>query len=299
MTRGYDRMVNLDVDLVRAFVTIAETGSATHAAERLGRTQPAVSMQIKRLEERLDVQLFVRTPRRLALTAEGESILPAALRLLRANDEMVCGARADELDGEVRLGAPEEFAAIHLAPVLAEFTRAHPNVGVTVCCDLSVQLLERFRAGMLDLVLVKREAQSALDGEVAWREPLVWLGADGAVPVKNGAVNLCVRPSPCLLRKRAIRVLEDAGRKVRVTYTSPSLMGLHAAVRAGIGLTVLPLETAPPDLAILQDGLLPPLGAVEMTLLKSSAALPRAAEVLAAGILRALREQAGADRRAA
>src|SRR3712207_5360444 len=103
------RLVNLDLDLVRAFVTIAEVKSFTRAGERLGRTQSAISLQIRRLEERLGVSLFARDPRRVVLTPEGEAVLPRARRLLRMNDDLVAELQADDLEGEVRLGAPEDF----------------------------------------------------------------------------------------------------------------------------------------------------------------------------------------------
>lgn len=292
-----DRIVNLDIDLVRAFVTVVEAGSATQAAERLGRTQPAISMQIKRLEERLDADLLApsRPGRPLRLTEHGERIIVLARHFLQINDKIVAEVTSDDsVVGEVRLGAPEEFAAIHLADVLSSFARSHPKVAVTVTCDLSMSLIEGFRQGSFDLVLIKTELNAPFDGETAWRVPLVWVAANPELVDGKGPVSLCVRPSPCLLRKRAITVLEGAGRRMRVGYTSPSLVGLNAALRAGLGITVLPLETVPTDLAILPKGLLPPLDDLETRLLKPSSGLSRAGETFAQALLGALK----ADRRA-
>lgn len=109
------RLVNLDLDLVRAFVTVAEARSFTRAGERLGRSQSAVSLQMQRLEDRLGVALLSRDPRHVTLTPGGEAFLPQARRLLRVNDEIVADLRGDDLEGEVRLGAPEDFATVHVA----------------------------------------------------------------------------------------------------------------------------------------------------------------------------------------
>ena len=151
------RLINLDLDLVRAFVTVSEARSFTRAGERLGRSQSAVSLQMRRLEERLGVQLLSRDPRHVVLTPEGEAFLPQARRLLRVNDEIVADLRGDDLEGEVRLGAPEDFATVHLPEILGQFARAHPRVALSVTCDLTLNLLERLRDGALDVALVKRE----------------------------------------------------------------------------------------------------------------------------------------------
>jgi DNA-binding transcriptional LysR family regulator len=151
------RLVNLDLDLVRAFVTIAETRSFTRAAERLGRSQSAVSLQIRRLEDRLRTPLFARDPRSVTLTIEGERLLPQARRLLRVHDEIVAGAGEVELEGEVRFGAPEDIATTYLPEILAGFARAHPRVTLDVVCDFTLNLQARFDQGALDLALIKRE----------------------------------------------------------------------------------------------------------------------------------------------
>jgi len=121
------RDVNLDLDLVRTFVTVAETGSFTRTGERLGRTQSAISLQVRRLEESLGGRLLVRDPRRVSLTEAGEAFLPKARRLLRVNDEIIAEVTGEDLEGEVRLGAPEDFATVHLPEILGAFARSHPR----------------------------------------------------------------------------------------------------------------------------------------------------------------------------
>ncbi|WP_334165301.1 LysR substrate-binding domain-containing protein [Phenylobacterium sp.] len=281
--------INLDLDLVRTFVAVAEARSFTRAGERLGRTQSAVSLQIRRLEDRLGRQLLSRDPRHVTLSADGEAFLPEARRLLRLNDDIVGRLTEGDVEGEVRLGSPEDFATVHLPEILGEFAKAHPRVTLTVTCDLTLNLLDRLRDGALDLALVKREPLGPDLGVRVWRESLVWAAADPGVLDRSDAAPLVVAPSPCVYRRRAITALETAGRPWRIAYTSPSLAGQHAALRAGLGVTVLPRDMTPPDLALLgPESGLPALADAEIALMRATTAVPPAAERLAGFILSSL-----------
>jgi DNA-binding transcriptional LysR family regulator len=288
------RDVNLDLDLVRTFVTIADTRSFTRTGERLGRTQSAISLQVRRLEDRLGVKLLARDPRRVGLTEAGEAFLPKARRLLRVNDEILAELTGEDLEGEVRLGAPEDFATVYLPDILGAFARAHPRVALAVTCDLTLNLLDRLQAGALDLALVKREPLGPDLGVRVWREPLVWVAADRAVLKPEAPAPLVIAPAPCVYRRRAVAALEARGRTWRAAYTSPSLAGQHAALRAGLGLTVLPREMVPDDLVLLgeADGL-PPLEDAEIALLKARGGAPRAADRLAEFVLASLDRRPG------
>jgi DNA-binding transcriptional LysR family regulator len=223
----------------------------------------------------------------VVLTPDGEGLLPHVRALLRLNDEIVAGVSAD-VEGEVRLGAPEDFATVHLPQILAEFARSHRKVTLSVSCDLTLNLLDRLRGGELDLALVKREPLGPDVGIRVWREPLVWAAADPGVAAAE-TLPLVLAPSPCIYRKRAIATLQKAKRPFWVTYASPSLAGLHAALRAGLGVSVLPREMTPPDLVVLgPEAGLPALPETEIALMNASAAVPRAAEALAEFILRAM-----------
>jgi len=263
---------HIDPELLRAFVTVVEAGGFSQAAERLLRGQSAVSLQIKRLEERLGVRLLDRGPRRVTLTSEGELILDHARRILSLNDELVSRLREPELSGLVRLGAPEDFATSHLPNVLARFSRSHPRVALEVTCELTLELLQRFQSGGLDLALVKREPMGHLGGVRVWREPLVWVASNRAVTEVQDALPLVVSPRPCVYRKRATDALDAQGRAWRIAYTCGSLTGNHAAVRAGLGVTVLPKAMVPPDLTVLNDEItgLPPLADTEIALVAAS-----------------------------
>lgn len=261
---------NLDLDLLRCFVTIAETGSFTRAGDRLGRTQSTISLQLKRLEEQLGRTVFERTPRAIRLTPEGERLIGVARQILRLNDSAIAELFEPDIAGGVRLGVPEDFATAHLPSVLAAFTEAHPLVELEVTCDLTLNLLERFNSGAFDLVLVKREPSAPLRGMRVWREPLVWVGRDRLAIADMPVVPLIVSPQPCVYRKRAVEALEEAGMRWRIAYTSTSLAGSQAAVRAGLGISVLPREMVPAFLTpIGAEAGLPPLYDTEIALIEA------------------------------
>jgi DNA-binding transcriptional LysR family regulator len=258
---------NLDVDALRTFVAIAESGSFTRGGEAVYRNQSSVSLQIKRLEAQLGAKLFSRSTRRVALTAQGEAALIVAKRMLDLNDELFARIVEPDLEGVLRLGAPEDFATTHLPRALARFAQAYPQVELEVVCDLTLNLLMRFEAGGLDIVLTKREPDAAAPlGVKVWREPLVWVGARGTTGLAEGRAPLVLAPPPCVYRKRAVSALEAQGLAWRQAYSCASLAGIHAAVRAGLGLTVLPRGMAPADLAILEDPRLPELADTEIAL---------------------------------
>lgn len=267
----------LDLDLLRCFVTIAETGSFTRAGERLGRTQSTISLQVKRLEDQIGRSVFARTPRSLSLTPAGERLLGPARQLLRLNDTAIAELFEPDMTGRVRIGVPEDFATAHLPAVLSAFAKAHPLVELEVTCDLTLNLLDRFHQGAFDLVLVKREPSARLEGVRVWREPLVWVARDQLAAAGLETVPLVVSPEPCVYRKRAIDALEAVGRRWRVAYTSTSLAGSQSAVNAGLGITVLPREMIPSYLTpILNDPELPTLHDTEIALIEAAGLSPTA-----------------------
>lgn len=280
--------LHLDLDLLRAFATVAETGSMTVAGERLRRSQSAISLQIRRLEDGLDLRLFDRSPRSVRLTAAGERLLTRARALLSLNDAIVDEFAEPALEGTVRMGTPEDFATTHLPSVLARFAEVHPRVHLEVDCDLTLNLLDRFGAGEFDLVLVKREPSGGETGVRVWREPLVWAASPRFQPTAPGPLPLVVSPNPCVYRARAIGALDQAARPWRIAYTCGSLAGSQAAVRAGLGVTVLPRDMVPNDLAAIDDPAeLPDLRDTEIALLAAKS-LSVPAQRLREHIVRAL-----------
>lgn len=279
------RLVNLEIDLLRAFVTVFETGSFTQAAALLSRTQPAISLQIRRLEDQLRTPLFDRG-KMVGLTTEGASLLPQARKLLQLHDEIAAGLTEGDLEGEVRFGAPEDIATAHLPGILGAFARSHPRIRLSVTCDYTTNLLDQLSRGLLDLALIKREPMGPDLGVSVWREPLVWVALD---PARALAVPLplIIAPAPDIYRKRALTALDAAEIDFRAAFTSPSLAGQMAALRAGLGVGVLPAAMAPRDLSIVTEGL-PSLPETEIALVSARASSGGPAGLLAQEVLRAL-----------
>ncbi len=270
---------DLNIDLLRAFVTIAETESFTRAAARLGLTQPAVSLQMRRLEAQLDRRLFDRSHGAVHLTVQGGDLLPQARRLLAVNDEIVAGLRETEVEGDVRFGAPEDLASTHLPTIIARFAERHPRVRLSVSCDFTANLMTSLSQGRLDLALVKRRPAPRASGERVFEERLVWLAREAAL-FEARPLPLVVAPTPDAYRARALDALQTAGVGFREAFVSPSLSGQLAAVRAGLGVAIAPATLAPRDL--LTAGMqLPAPDPVEIALLIGKGRGGGAVEMLA------------------
>lgn len=281
------RLANLDIDLLRAFIAVVDDGGFTRAARALGRTQPAVSLQIRRLEHQLRCPLLDRSARGVSLTTEGAALLPQARGLVRLNDAIIANLGEGDLEGEVRFGAPEDIATMHLPGILGRFARSHPRIRLSVTCDYTANLLDQMSRGLLDLALIKREAIGPDVGLKVWSEPLVWVALDPALGEAR-PLPLIVAPSPDIYRKRALAALAQADIDFRPTFTSPSLAGQMAALRAGLGVGVLPAAMAPRDLSIL-NAALPHLPDTEIALLSARGA-GAPSRLLAQEVLRAFRK---------
>ncbi|NOG73884.1 LysR substrate-binding domain-containing protein [Roseicella sp. DB1501] len=257
------RIPDLDLDLLRCFVAVAERGGFTAAGQALGLTQSAVSLKVKRLEELLQRRVFERTSRSTGLTRDGETLLAYARRILALNDEAVRRLVAPPVAGRFRLGVADHFVPRNLAPLLARFARTWPEVRLEVEVGRSHELRAAQERGALDLVLGKRR-----DGETAgrpiWTESVVWVAAPDWAPPEGGALPLAMLPPGCMFRDRALAALARAGLAFEVVYTSASLLGVAAAAQAGFALSVLGRSGLPPGLVELPG--LPPLGTVEMCL---------------------------------
>jgi DNA-binding transcriptional LysR family regulator len=264
------RVIDLDTAVLRSFRTLAETGSFTRTAERVGRTQPAVTQQIRRLEAALGHRVVVRG-KRVALTAAGETLLGYARQILDLADSASAALAGAGDGGEVRFGSPEDIATFFLPEILARFTRRHPAVRLQTTCALTLDLLKGLGRRSYDVVVIKQEPHAIHPGAVpVWRERLVWVGpAEPGVFTPGPPLRLALSPEPCVYRARAVAALaaagkdgagrEGAGLAWSIVYTSPSLAGVAAAVRAGLGITVLPRTMIPPGLAPLSLPGLPPL----------------------------------------
>lgn len=269
-------MLPLDIPLLHSFIDLAATGSFTSTAARVHRTQSAVSAQIRRLEDMLGARLFERTTRSVVLTPAGERLLPHALAVVEAAAALAARFQDGEVEGDVRFGCPEDVAGADLPGILSDFAAAHPRVRLHVRCDLTLHLVEQFEAGAFDLVLIKQDPRRVMPGALLLRhEPLAWVGLPRLVAaIPAGPVPLVLAPAPCVYRARALEALGAEGHAADVVYASSSEAGQVAAVRAGLGVTVLPRRRVPDDLAIAAAGW-PPLREAAICLL--SAARPTGA----------------------
>jgi DNA-binding transcriptional LysR family regulator len=243
----------LDAAQLRAFVAIADTGSVTRAADVVGRTQSAVSMQMSRLEETLGRKLFRRDGRGIALTDHGVYLLSRARQLLALNDEIVASFRQPRMAGLVRLGVPDDYAPRFLPPILARFAAAFPAVDIAVVCEPSSSLRRKLDRGQLDLALftVGEEPHGA---QIVWQGRLVWVGPADCRPHERTPLPLAVSHHGCAWRAAAEAALKRASRPFRVVYMADSLTGQLAAVQAGIAISVCSDVIVPSGIRVLGAG---------------------------------------------
>jgi DNA-binding transcriptional LysR family regulator len=238
------------MDLLRAFLTVAETGSFTRTGEILGRTQSAVSVQIKRLEDQVGARLCDRSGRVVVPTEAGEHLLGYARRILAINDEAVGRLVAPPIGGTVRLGTAEEFATQFLSDILGDFARCFPTIVAEITVDTSAVLQSGVEAGLFDVVLIKHVPLEG-PGQTVWREPLHWVARADWTDPPNGVVPLAVSPAPCLYRRFMLAALGQVGRSWEIRCTSAAVAALQAAVLAGLGVTALARGTIQPGMRVL------------------------------------------------
>lgn len=259
--------MNIDTLSFQCFIAVAETGSFTKAAERVGRTQSAISQQILKLEKMLNKPLFIRG-KILTLTPEGEIFLGYSRQIFALHREAIDRFREPELEGEVRFGLPENFANFCLSEILADFARIHPRVLLNIECDLTLNLFEKFKKKEFDLVLVKmNRPEDFPNGVEIWTEPLKWVG-EASLICPDKPIPLVLSPPPCVYRHAAIQALEKLGRSWRLVFSSTSYTSTMAAVKAGMGITVMPSTWIPSDVEKLEADIISDLPDTHVSLLK-------------------------------
>lgn len=264
-------MKNLPIDMLRSFVTVIDEGSFTAAADHLGRTQPAISQQIKKLEGLLDKPLLDRDSPKLQLTSAGETLLNYARQILAINDEALGFFANPQVSGRIRFGIPSEFAITLLPKIISRFARAYPDVTLEVTCDLSRNLLSEDQRHQYDLVLALHDDASASKrrsiNNFVRTDLLVWVTSAGSRAHLQETLPLVAAPSGCIYRQRALRCLGESKRACRIVYTIPDLTGIQAAIEEGLGITVLARSTVPAGMVILEASEnLPDLGAIGISL---------------------------------
>ncbi|MCK0207568.1 LysR substrate-binding domain-containing protein [Starkeya koreensis] len=281
--------VLLDIDQLRTFIAIAETGSFTRAADVVHKTQSAVSMQMKRLEERVGKPIFARDGRASRLTDEGDRLLDYARRIVKLNMEAVASLASAELSGRVRLGVPDDYADRYLPEIMARFSATHPNVELTVVCDPSTDLIDRIDTGDLDLAIITDCETVNRETEIIRREQLLWVGSSRHPVHLETPVPLALGRQTCNWRQEAISMLQAVGRPFRILYTSSNSTAVSAAVLSGLAISVLPESGLRPGMRVLgpSDGF-PALAPCRIGLLRNRHEASPLADALAIHIVQGL-----------
>jgi DNA-binding transcriptional LysR family regulator len=241
----------LDLDQLKTFVAIAESGSFTRAADAVHKTQSAVSMQMRRLEERIGKAIFARDGRASKLTEEGERLLGYARRMVRLSDETLCAFDDSGLSGSVRLGTPDDYADRFLPEILARFARSNPRVEVSVVCEPSLTLMDMARRAEIDLAIVT--ACGEMPTEVVRQEPLLWVSSSAHRVEEEEVLPLAMSKPPCIWRTAGLDALSSIGRQYRVLYTSGNSTAISAAVLAGLAVTVVAESALRPGMRVLSE----------------------------------------------
>ena len=230
---------DLDITLLRTFVEIVDTGGLTSAGRRVGRSQPAITHQIRRLEDGLGRPVFGCDRRRLTLTRDGEALLEYARAMLRLNDEVRNRFSAPDVAGHVTLGTPDLYAAYLLPEVLADFSRSFPNVEIQLRCTRSIHLHAALEREELDIALMTNQPELK-GGEIIRHEPIVWVAGTRGEPELANPLPLAMLPQGSVYRHIALEALGAAGRQWSIRSICDSIAGLQAAVFAGLAVAVFP-----------------------------------------------------------
>jgi DNA-binding transcriptional LysR family regulator len=261
---------NLDIDFLRSFAAVADSGSFTGGADLVARTQSAVSVQIRKLEHTLGARVFERTSRSVALTPAGRTLLDYARRILALNDESVRRIAEPLVAGVMRIGITEYFVPHALPRLLARFASSHPDVELQVRMGLSRDLRAALAAGALDVAIVRRAARERL--RAAWIEPQVWVTGHAFAQQEDGVLPLVLLPSPCILRAFALDVMKRSRRPYKIAFTGSSMTSVVAAVRAGLGVSIVPRSALVPGLEVLRGRRFPNPGRLEVAVLRQKGA---------------------------
>jgi DNA-binding transcriptional LysR family regulator len=260
-------MKNLPMDLLRAFVSVAQLGSFTKAGELLGRSQPAITLKIKRLEELIDENLFRRLGKNMELSESGTALYDYANQILALNDLAISQFSKSAVAGKIRLGIPSEFATVLLPRIVSRFAKAYPNVTLEVNCELSKHLLTRVGKAQHDLILALEDGVSDKNSDLIKTDDLVWVAGSGQHSLKVQVMPLIVASEGCIYRQTAIQHLDQNSLPWQIVYTNPDLTGIQHAIQEGLGVTVLAKSTVPSNLTIIHPSSgFPNLGKVNIIL---------------------------------
>ncbi len=258
----------LDIDQLHTFVAIVDTGSFTRAADKVFKTQSAVSMQMRRLEDRVGKPLFVKDGRMNRLSEDGERLLGFARRMIRLNNETIAAFDDKQLEGSIRIGTPDDYADRYMPGIIARFAKSNPNVELYIECEPSRELAARLARGELDVALVTHNPRERTS-EVVRTEPLYWVTSMNHNVHEDTPVPLAVGRRSCNWRHLACAALDSAGREYQILFTSWSATVVASAVLSGLAVSLLPECAVRPGMRILSpaDGF-PALAPAQIGLMK-------------------------------
>ena len=281
--------MNLQIDFLRTFIAVADTCGFTRAGQQVNRSQSAVSMQIKRLEDEVGKPLFDRVGKTVKLTVEGDVLIKYARRIVTEHDNAVTALSRPALKGRIRFGSPEHYTTGVLPKLLARFASSYPDVLVEMRCDNSGGIKEAIETGELDIGLCTQIHEG---GQVIYHDPVVWVAHPGFLPPHDRHLALAVFEEDCIFRAWALKAMEKAGMAYRIVYVSHSLSGILDAVRAGLAIAPVVRSNVPADLAILgiEKGL-PVLPISDIVLHMANAPVPEPVTCFAEYLIKAFREK--------
>ncbi|MBL4786157.1 MAG: LysR family transcriptional regulator, partial [Cohaesibacteraceae bacterium] len=243
----------LDLDQLRTFIAIATHGSFTRAADAVNKTQSAVSMQMRRLEDRIGKSIFIRDGRNSRLSQDGERLLEYAQRLLALNAETFAAFSEDHTPHKVCLGLPDDYALRLLPCILASFASTHPLVEIEVTCEPSSHISKLVESGELDLGIVTRDDIPDLGGRIIRREPLLWVTSSQHRIHTSDIIPLALGTPNCSWRREGTNLLDNLGRPYRIAYSSSSAAAASGAVLAGMAVSILPESAVVPEMRVLRE----------------------------------------------
>jgi DNA-binding transcriptional LysR family regulator len=246
-------LTNLPTDLLRTFIAVVELGGHSKAGAVLGRSQPAISLQIRRLEELVRAPLLAQEGRAIHPTPAGEALLSYAREMVRINDEAVRYFHRSDMTGVLRIGLPTDYAVAFLQNTLTAFLRSHPDVDLEIHCDLSRELHQLLRSDDLDIIVATMPTARMPYLSRAWVEQPVWAMSESLELNETRPVPLGAHLEGCDYRARMIDVLDAAARRWRIVYTGPGISGLQNAVLNGLCVTALTQATMLPGMRELTE----------------------------------------------
>ena len=281
--------MNLQIDYLRTFIAVADTKGFTRAGIQVNRSQSAVSMQIKRLEDEVGKPIFERIGKTVKLTTEGNLLINFARRIVKEHDNAVIALSKPALKGFIRFGSPEHYTAGVLPKLLARFASSYPDILVEMRCENSDEIKRAVDKGELDIGLCTQIHEG---GQVIYHDPVVWITEPGFIFQKDKYLPLALFEEDCIFRSWALKALEKAGIEYRIVYVSRSMSGILDAVRAGLAVAPIVQSNIPTDLTTIGAEIyLPVLPISAIVLHTIKAPVPETVACFAEHLIKSFREK--------